>query len=62
MRKEPGGFSMPGYGGFPSGLVKLLAGRWGGVRGVWLLLLRFPQVIITEVALEALELGIIMVG
>lgn len=62
MRKEPRGFSVPGCGGLPSGLVKLLAGHWGGVRGARLLRLGFPQVVIAEVALEALELGIVMVG
>lgn len=53
---------MPSCGGFPSGLVKLLAGSWGGVGDVRLLLLSFPQVVIAEVTLEALELGIVMVG
>lgn len=58
VRKEPGGFSAPGCGGLPSGLVKLLAGSWGAR----LLRLGFPQVVVAEVALEALELGIVMVG
>lgn len=61
-RKEPGGFPVPGCGGVPSGLVKLLAGRWEGVWGARLLLLGFPQVVIAEVALQALELGVVMVG
>lgn len=43
-------------------MVKLLAGGWGGVRGARLLGLGFPQVVIAEVALEALELGIVVVG
>lgn len=53
---------MPGYGGLRSGLVKLLARCWGGMRGARLLRLCFPQVVIAEVALEALELGIVVVG
>lgn len=52
----------PGCGDLPSSLVKLLAGCWGDVRGVQLLFLGFPQVVIAEVALEALELGIVVVG
>lgn len=46
----------------PLDLVNLLGRGRGAAGGAQLLLLGFPQVVVAEVALEALQLGVVVVG
>lgn len=60
--KEPRGLLCAWPWDPSSGLVELRAGRWGAPRGAGRPPLGLPQVVVAEVALEALQLGVVVVG